>query len=113
MLSPRSRGKGSRRRPGRDGGRRKWKVAEWRKQATHAVGAISELVGELTMVEYHCPFRRTAGECIYWFDQEAARIGLWYYAELPNYYWFPVFKLYVPVDRAEAVRGIIARLPRR
>lgn len=113
MMSPRSRGKGSRRLPGRDGGRRKRKVAEWRKQATHAVDALTELTGELIRLDYHCPFGHAPGESIYRFDQEAARIGLRYFAELGGYRLAPVFTLHVSVDQAATVLAIIARLRRQ
>jgi hypothetical protein len=113
MMSPRSRGKGSRRLPWRDGGRRKQKVAEWRKQATHAVEALTELTGELVRVHYHSPFGQKPGESIYRFDQEAARSSLRYFAELGGYRRAPVFTLHVPVDQAAAVQAIVARLRRQ
>lgn len=113
MMSPRSRGKGGRRGPWRDGGRGKQQVPVWRKQATHAVENAAELVGELTKVHFSCPFGRSAGECIYLFDQEAARLGLRYFAELGGARLAPMFTLHVPVDQAEAVHAIIARLRRR
>lgn len=112
MMSPRSRGK-NRRGPWRDGGRRKQKVTEWRKQAAHAVAELTELTGELTEVHYSCPFGRTPGESIYLFDQEAARIGLHYFAELGGFRLAPMFSLHVPVDQAEAVHAIVSRLRRR
>ena len=113
MMSPRSRGKGSRRGPWRDGGRGKQKVPAWRKQATHAVENLMELAGELTKVHFLCPFGRTAGESIYLFDQEAARIGFRYFAELSGARLTRMFTLHVSADQAEVVGAIIARLRRR
>jgi len=74
---------------------------------------LTELTGELTKVHYSCPFGRTPGESIYRFDQEAARIGLHYFAELGGFRLSPVFTLYVSVGQAVAVHAVIARLGSR
>jgi hypothetical protein len=113
MLSPRSRGKGSRRVPWRDGGRRKRKPVTWRKQATHAVDDPSELSGELVWDYYQCPSGRSPHQGIYLFDQEAARAGIRYYAELSGSRFYPAFFIHVPVADKDKVTAIIARLENR
>lgn len=113
MLSPRSRGKGSRRWPGRDGGRRKQKPVEWRKQATHAVDDVADLGTELVVLDYSCPFGRSPAESIYLFDQEMARIGARYYAELRGSRRYPVFRFHVLTACADVVCEIIAHAWKR
>ena len=113
MLSPRSRGKGSRRVPGRDGGRRKRKPVEWRKQATHAVDDVSQLDGVLIELTHVCPFGRSAAECIYLFDQEVARAGIRYHAELRGTRLTPMFALRVPAAHEGTVRAIIDRVRKK
>lgn len=109
MLSPGSRGKGGRRAPGRDGGRRKQKGVAWRKQAMHAVDDATQL-GELVELSFMCPFGQSAAESIYLFDQEMARAGIRYCPELRGSLRFPRFSLLVPADCADAVRAIITQI---
>ncbi len=113
MLSPRSRGKGGRRFPGRDGGRRKQKAIAWRKSAAHAVDDPSELSGDLIVLSYLCPFRRDAAASIYAFDQRLAGTGIRYHAELHGSRFDPVFTICVPAACAAMVQALIARLEKR
>jgi hypothetical protein len=113
VLSPRSRGKGGRRFPGRDGGRRKRKRPERRKQATHAVDELWQLSGQLVSLMYLCPASRTPAESIYLFDQRIARIGTHYLAELHGSRFWPFFLIRVPADCAVAVGAVIEELRRR
>src|SRR4051794_10137688 len=113
MLSPRSRGKGKRRFPGRDGGRRKQKPVAWRKRATHAVDDRSELPGQLVELSYVCSFDQSAAQAIYSFDQALAHTGIRYHAELHGGRYWPVFTLRVPADSVATVRSIITRLQQR
>lgn len=113
MLSPRSRGKGSRRVPWRDGGRGKQKAAEWRKQATHAVDELTALSGEVVSLTYSPPFGRSAADAIYLFDQEIAHTGIRYHAELQGSRLSPLFTIRVLSDEAARATALIARLQKR
>ena len=122
MLSPRSRGKGSRRMPGREGGRRKAKAIlpggksndedrlTWRKHAQHAVASLADLT------EPFCPlvtsgfFGDSAADFIYKFDQCIAKWGLPYYAECTGRRHQWTFKVWVSSGNASDVNEIIARI---
>jgi hypothetical protein len=83
MLSPRSRGKGSRRPPGRDGGRgkrAKQKRIEWRKRAIHAVDEFPKNSDDIVELIFSVPFERTPSEIIYLFDQRISTTGFRYQA---------------------------------
>jgi hypothetical protein len=113
MLSPRSRGKGSRRVPWRDGGRRKQKRSEWQKRAAHAVKELSELSGVLVVLPYRCPSGRTPAEAIYRIDQQIARTGIRYYAELHGTPHWPLFMIQVPAQDAARVRSLIEQVEKQ
>jgi hypothetical protein len=109
MLAPRSRGKGSRRWPGRDGGRGKRKgLATWRKHAQHAATSIAELTQPLEQVVINGFYRDSADDFIYKFDQCMAQMGLQYYAECTGRRHRWSFTIWVPSDKAPDVREIIA-----
>ena len=113
MLSPRSRGKGGRRFPGRDGGRRKQKAVEWRKQAKHSVDELSTFTEESVAMNYFCPSGQSPAEAIYRFDQEIARTGIRYYAELHGSRFWHFFTLHVPAHSATTVESILARVQKQ
>jgi hypothetical protein len=113
MLSPRSRGKGGRRAPGRDGGRGKRKVVLWRKQALHAIEKFPRNSGELVGLTYFGPFGHSAAERIYLFDQRIAEIGVRYVAELCGSGKSSFFDLRVPAWSAERVSAIIVQIEKR
>jgi len=113
MLSPRSRGKGSRRVPWRDGGRVKRKRPTWRKQATHSVDEVPEAWDEVVELTYRPQSRRSPAEAIYLLDQEVAGMAIRYTAELGGTRCWPVFTIRVPASCAAAVGAIIARIERR
>ena len=117
MLSPRSRGKGgvggSRRGPWRDGGRGKQKRAVWRKQAVHAIDEFPRNSGELVELTYFGPWRHSAAESIYLFDQRIAGTGIHYQAELSRKYFGPTFIIRVPASDAAQVSAIIAQIKKR
>ena len=113
MLSPRSRGKGSRRGPWRDGGRGKRKAVVWRKQAVHAVEELPKASGEVVELTYLCPSGRSAAESIYLFDQRIARTGIHYQPELHGTRFWPAFIIRVAAENADVVSLIIARIGRR
>lgn len=110
MLSPRSRGKGGRRFPKRDGGRRKQKRPVWRKQATHAADDVTELLGDSVVLTHRVPWGQTPAEWIYLLDQQTAGTGIRYHAELSGPRGWRVFNFRVAVDDAETVRVIMALL---
>src|SRR5437868_7092072 len=103
MLSPRSRGKGSRSVPWRDGGKGKQKAPAWRKRATHAVDELSELPDALMELSYPCPSGRSPAEGIYLFDRQIARTGIRYHAELLGSRFSPIFTIRIPVESAAMV----------
>src|SRR2546428_640909 len=74
-------GKGSRRVPWRDGGRRKQRRSEWRKQAMHAVAELAALAAPLTSLPCRGPYWERPKHLIYRLDQELARAGIAYYPE--------------------------------
>ena len=112
MLSPRSRGKGSRRRPWRDGGRRKWRSPEWRKQAVHAIEDFPKEAGELVEM-FFFPCDRSAAKSIYLFDQRIAHTGIKYQAELHGKRFTARFIIRVPASDVATVSEIIAQIGKR
>jgi hypothetical protein len=109
--SSQSRGKGSRRWPGRSGGARKRKVPEWASRAVHAVESLDDLPAAVVSFRYRKPWGKDAAESIYLFDQEAARAGIVYHAEYgttPDRW--PAFEIRVSEEHEDAVRQILARL---
>ena len=108
--SPRSRGKGSRRFPGRpDGARKKALLGAWQHRAKHLVGSLAELRAPVTPISYAGVFGENAEHNIYLFDQEMARRGVRYFAECAGAR-FPRFTIYVPKELAPAVVAVAARL---
>jgi len=109
MLSPRSRGKGSRRLPV-ERGRGKRKSVNWRKQAQHAVDSVDELKGPTHLLVIHGFYGDWTTDMIYRFDQGMAKIGLHYYAEFAGRRHAFAFKVWVLAARAADVQEIIARI---
>jgi hypothetical protein len=103
-----SRGKGSRRMPWRDGGRRKQRCSEWRKQAMHAVddpATLEEPVAALTFRGYLCD---KPEHLIYRLDQEMARAGIPYHPEYGGRW--RGYTIAVTARHKEKVREIMKRL---
>jgi len=116
MLSPRSRGKGSRRVPWRDGGRRKTKSVSWRKQAQHALDSVDDFVGPVHLLMIHGYYGDSASDMIYRFDQAMAKIGVHYYAEFSGQrqaLWRWTFKVWVLAAKVAEVQEIISRIKRK
>jgi hypothetical protein len=116
MLSPRSRGKGSRRAPGRDGGRGKRvkeKAVAWRKRAVHAVDEFPKNCGDIVELYFSVPFGLSAAESIYLFDQCIATTGIRYQAELRGSGNYSSFVIRVPASIEPKVKDIIAQIMRR
>jgi hypothetical protein len=111
MLSPRSRGKGSRRVSWRDGGRGKQrKGTDWRKRAVHAVDELPKELGDSIELTLSVPYGRTEAETIYLFDQCVARISIRYQAELCGSGYYMHFLIRVPTAFASAMNAIIAQI---
>ena len=96
----RSRGKGNRRFPGRDGGARRGRLAEWVKRAQHVVSA-DELGDDIAEVDLRSTERPE--QAIYRFDQIAASEGWQYAAELTSSsYRTTVFRIIVNISHRDA-----------
>lgn len=113
MLSPRSRGKGSRRGPWREGGRGKQRPVSWRKQAVHAVAALPKEIGEIVELNLSRPSGLSPAECIYLFDQRMSRFGIHYEAELHGRGYHSYFMIRAPARNEAEVRGAIAQIQQR
>lgn len=106
-----SKGKGNRRFPGRDGGRGKQNNAQsWQLRATHAVENLQSLGKETTEFRYRGAWDKNASERIYILDQEFARAGILYTAELDTTRWHPEFTIFVPTAMREKAATIINTL---
>lgn len=106
-----SRGEGSRRRPGRGGGARKWKRPDWEHQAVHMVASLDDLPKPVAFLIYGKPWGKDSGESIYLFDQEVAKVGVMYYAKyLPGPGRWNAFSIWVSEKDKDAVQQIIERL---
>ncbi len=103
-----SRGKGSRRRPGRSGGARKRKPIEWHKQATHAVDDARELGEPVVSLRYWGEWGQPPSVQIYKFDQKIAAIGIRYHARCLGRR--AGFEIQVLDEHAPKVRSLIAEL---
>lgn len=99
------RSKGSRRFPGREGGARKRKHPQWRKQAMHAVDE-SDLGEPLVFLMYAGEWGEPPSVKIYKFDQEIAKTGIRYHAEYLGR-WRGGFAIRVLDEHAAEVRNII------
>src|SRR5882672_8067725 len=106
-----SRGKGSRRLPGRGGGAHARKKQKWERQAVHKLSCLEELTPPATVLLYSGRWGRDAEESIYLFDQEAAKSKIVYYAEYWTGSWrWPVFSIWVSEENKQAAQQIIERL---
>ena len=103
---PGMRGKGGRRRPWRDGGRKKTIVVDWFIQAHHAVDDLENLQVPLVTLEYQRGFTDKPDLAIYKFDQQAAKVGLKYFAEFQGH---GLFKITVPKDKEEIAKSCIVK----
>src|SRR5262245_38783248 len=82
VRSPRSRGRGSRRWPGRPGGARKRKpVPAWQKRTQHRVRDVTAVPTPAVALPYRGEYRRDAAHNAYLLDQELGRLGVRYFAE--------------------------------
>ena len=98
----RSRGKGNRRVPWRDGGATRQRRAAWVSRATHAVEESGYLGAGLVEIDLWSMERPEA--CIYRFDQIAARGGWRYHAELVSSGPSTFFRVLVAHDHEQSAR---------
>lgn len=107
----RTQGKGGRRYPGRDGGRKSAKKRpEWQRQAKHFV----ELVDVPTPHEsdvFSSEFRETQSKAMYRFDQEMAKRKLKYHAsELTGRLLSGAFEITVSKKDIDSLKAAISSL---
>lgn len=105
-----SRGKGSRRRPWRDGGAGKSPYPQWHKQAAHAVWTKEELGEPLAALHYSGSWGQSPSKRIYKFDQKIAPTKIRYFAEFSNASWRAPFTIWVHQDHASTVQKLIGEL---
>src|SRR5436190_23212742 len=103
-----SQGKGSRRGPWRDGGDRKKRGPEWRKQAMHAVADPAELGETPAVLPYRPRYGESPEHAIYCLDPAMARAGIAYYPEYGGRW--RGFTLAVAADQRERVQALLAGL---
>jgi hypothetical protein len=103
-----SQGKGSRRGPWRDGGKRKQRHPEWRKQAMHATRDPAELGATLVSLRYRVPYRESPEHAIYRFDQKVAGTGIRYQPEYHGRW--QGFSIHVLADHAAKVQELLTQL---
>ena len=104
----RSRGKGSRRRPWRDGGRKKGLRPDWRKNARHSTDSQADLTPPTETLSLPEFVLRNPVKSIYIFDQEMAAAGIAYHVE--HHGSFRGFTVAVAEAAAGRVREILHRL---
>ena len=103
-----SKGKGSRRFPGRDGGRRRGHPEDWSKQARHATQSTADLMPPLVTLRYQGEWLAPASKNIYRFDQLVAKIGAFYYPRYRNR--LEGFDITVAKSHEDDIRKIIDML---
>src|SRR5262249_23732912 len=103
-----SQGKGSRRGPWRDGGKRKQKQPEWRKQSMHAASDSAELEAPLASVGYRGRFREGPEHAICPFDQRGAGAGIRYDAQYQGRW--QGFSIQVSAAHAAKVQELLTQL---
>jgi hypothetical protein len=114
VRSPRSRGKGNRRFPGRPGGARRKKPAVWRNRAQHLVASLAELSQPVVSLVYRGVFGENAAHNIYLLDQKMARLGVPYFARCHHGrgWYSTLFTVVVSAEHAASVSEAIAHILR-
>ena len=106
-----SKGRGSRRFPGRGGGIGKQKNAEsWRSRTTHAVESPALLSEKAEQVNYQGRSKKDVSELAYLLDQAFARAGIPYAVEPVSAFWCPALTVFVPASLREKAAAIISQL---
>ena len=109
--SPLSRGKGSRRWPGRSGGLHKGRpVPDWERRCQHRTDDLSKLAGPFSTLSYRGPRRCRFVVRVYRFDQEMARLGVVYYADVAVEYRMRILRITVATKDLAKVKSAIERL---
>ena len=99
-------GKGNRRFPSRDGGRKKSKRGKaWESRAQHLVPLV-EIPVPHTKISYGGRFREEPASAIYRFDQEMAKLGLSYFAAWNGW----SFEITIPANRSAQIEDIVRNL---
>ena len=94
--------------PWRDGGVRKQRRSEWRKQAMHAVDDQAALEKPAASLTFRGHYREKPRHLIYRLDQAMPRAGIAYYPEYGGRW--RGFTIYVTAGDRERVWEMIARL---
>ena len=111
VRSPKSRGKGSRRYPGRPGGARKRKpIGPWKKRCQHTVSDIRELPQPVTQLNYCGIWCKKPKERAYLFDQEMAKLGISYHAAVTIVFCRRGLLITIPSAQSPQVSEVIAKL---
>lgn len=107
----RTQGKGGRRYPGRDGGRKSAKKQpEWQRQTKHFVELVDIPTPHETDV-FSGSFRESRSKAMYRFDQEMAKRKLKYYAsELSGRFLAGAFEITVSKKDIETLKAAISSL---
>jgi hypothetical protein len=118
VRSPRSRGKGNRRWPGRPGGVRKRRpIADWRRRCQHLVSPYfipkPHHFGLFFRGEWGNRKKRRPEYMAYRLDQEMARLGIPYWKTLIEVVFGRSFFIIVSQAHARQVEEFIARVERR
>lgn len=111
-----SKGKGSRRFPGKDGGAgRKRAAAAWQKRATFMKQSLADLPAPHGIISFHGIWDKSSEESIYLLDQAMVEHGIDYFAEKAGerLKWWSRFKIIVNRSRFEDAREIISNLEKR
>jgi len=114
VRSPRSRGRGNRRWPGRPGGARKRRrVGQWTRRCQHLVSL--DCVPQPHHTGFHCTGswgqkkNRRPEDFAYLIDQEMARLGIPYWMTLVDGYLCREFFVIVSEAHASQAEAVIAR----
>ncbi len=113
VRSPRSRGKGNRRFPGRPGGARPKKLPIWRNRAQHLVASLEELSQPVVSLVYRGVIGEDAAHNIYLFDQRMGKLGISYFVRYRGRWWnTTIFTVIVSAQDEALASEAVARIQR-
>jgi hypothetical protein len=114
VRSPKSRGKGSRRFPGRPGGARKAKgIGAWQHRCQRLVSSPTELSQPVASLWYGGAWGHDLEHRAYVFDQQMGKLGVRYFATIRVCYRRQAMLVTVAQSQAARVAEAIARLERQ
>lgn len=114
VRSPRSRGKGGRRYPGRPGGLKRGKTpGNWERRCQHRIEDINLLPQPWVELWYNGNGDTELEHRAYLFDQAMAKCGIFYVAILGARYRHWALLIRVREADSQQVAGVIKRLERR